>query len=139
MSDNTTMPKAGGAARSPQEVADAELLVQLGTDPEAWAQGLCKVLAAGLNVTLTAAWFYHAIEAGRKANPPADRELTASEQMRDRIADFVRTEIDRREDAGSTARRVRPALIAIEREIRRMPGRLAQAATDIERTAPCNS
>lgn len=57
---------------------------------------------------------------------PTDRELTASEQMRDRIADFVRTEIDRREDAGSTARRVRPALIAIEREIRRMPARMAQ-------------
>jgi hypothetical protein len=61
---------------------------------------------------------------------PTDRELTASEQMRDRIADFVRTEIDRREDAGSTARRVRPALIAIEREIRRMPGRLAQPSTE---------
>jgi hypothetical protein len=30
---------------------------------------------------------------------------------------------------------VRPALIAIERQIRRMPGRIAQ----IERNEPCNS
>jgi hypothetical protein len=61
---------------------------------------------------------------------PTDRELTASEQMRDRIADFVRTEIDRRENGGSTAQRVRPALIAIERQIRRMPGRLAQPSVE---------
>lgn len=47
---------------------DAELLAEMGTDPEAWAMQLGRVMPF-TNVPLAAAWFHHAIEAGRKEAP----------------------------------------------------------------------
>lgn len=56
----------------------------------------------------------------------SDREVAASEQMRDRIADFLLQEISRRDDQGSTATKVQRALIPLERTIRHMPARPAR-------------
>jgi hypothetical protein len=54
---------------------DAELLAEMGTDPEAWARELRKVMPLGGNIALTAAWFHHAIEAGRAtAKPTVDAD-----------------------------------------------------------------
>jgi len=54
------------------------------------------------------------------------RELDASEQMRDRIADYIGAEIAKRNPAANSGAKVRKALMHIEREIRRQPGRIAQ-------------
>ncbi len=53
-------------------------------------------------------------------------ELEASEQMRDRIADYIGAEIAKRNPESSSGAKVRKALAHIEREVRNMPGRLAQ-------------
>ncbi|MEE4452891.1 hypothetical protein [Novosphingobium resinovorum] len=55
-----------------------------------------------------------------------DRELAASEQMRDRIADYLLLQIGARDGGGNTAMKVQRALIPIERTIRHMPGRPAR-------------
>jgi len=60
------MSKDDNSLRSPQDAADAALLAKMGTDPEAWARELWKVMPPGGYQTLTAAWFHHAIEAGRR-------------------------------------------------------------------------
>jgi len=53
-------------------------------------------------------------------------ELLASEQMRDRIADWLAEEIADREGKGSSATKIRNALIYVENRVRCFPGRLAQ-------------
>lgn len=55
-----------------------------------------------------------------------ERELAASEQMRDRIADYLLHQIGARDGGGNTAMKVQRALIPIERTVRSMPGRLAR-------------
>ena len=44
------------------------------------------------------------------------REIAASEQMRDRIADFILQEIMRRDDQGSTALKVQRASLSVPNE-----------------------
>jgi hypothetical protein len=55
-----------------------------------------------------------------------ERELIASEQMRDRIADYVSSEIARRNPNSNAGAKVRKALVHIESAIRQMPGRPAR-------------
>ncbi|MDB5733197.1 MAG: hypothetical protein JWQ03_3092 [Variovorax sp.] len=58
-----------------------------------------------------------------------EAELTASEQMRDRIADHLHASaLSRGPNTGGG--RVYRALLAIERRVRSLPGRLAQPAED---------
>lgn len=61
------MPKDDLPLRVETTEADEQLIAEMGTDPEAWAQGLHKVMPMGVAIKTATAWFHHAIEAGRKA------------------------------------------------------------------------
>ncbi|WP_146049636.1 hypothetical protein [Novosphingobium sp. HII-3] len=55
-----------------------------------------------------------------------ENELLASEQMRDRIADWLAEEAADRIDRGSSGQKARNLLLFLERRVRSLPGRLAQ-------------
>lgn len=68
----------------PPVKTDAELLAEMGTDPRAWAEQLAKVMPF-TNVPTAAAWFHHAIEAGRKAGSSGgngDPDATRNQALR---------------------------------------------------------
>ncbi|WP_159981887.1 MULTISPECIES: hypothetical protein [unclassified Novosphingobium] len=56
-------------------------------------------------------------------------ELTASEQMRDRIADWLAEEAAKRAGGGSSALKLQKHLLFVEARVRCFPGRLAQPET----------